>query len=73
MPSGPAICNARRVGIPTIVSGLAVISEQAVLGISEAVEETLDRVDGAPARDLDDLLEADAEARRVTEAQPALA
>ena len=37
------------------------------LGIAEAVEETLAAVDGAPARDLDDLLEADREARRLTE------
>jgi 1-deoxy-D-xylulose-5-phosphate reductoisomerase len=43
------------------------------LGIAEAVEETLDRVEGAPARDLDDLVEADAEARRITEGHPALA
>jgi 1-deoxy-D-xylulose-5-phosphate reductoisomerase len=37
------------------------------LGIAEAVEETLDRVDGSAARDLDDLVEADTEARRLTE------
>ena len=37
------------------------------LGISETVEETLAAVDGAPARDLDDLLTADAEARRLAE------
>jgi 1-deoxy-D-xylulose-5-phosphate reductoisomerase len=37
------------------------------LGIAEAVEETLDRVGGAPARDLDDLVEADGQARRLTE------
>jgi 1-deoxy-D-xylulose-5-phosphate reductoisomerase len=43
------------------------------LGIAEAVEETLDRVDGAPARDLEDLYEADAEARRVAEGRLALA
>ena len=35
------------------------------LGIADAVEETLAAVDGAPARDLDELIEADAEARRV--------
>ena len=34
------------------------------LEIPAVVEETLGRVDGAPARDLDDLLAADAEARR---------
>jgi 1-deoxy-D-xylulose-5-phosphate reductoisomerase len=37
------------------------------LGIADAVQETLATVDGAPARDLADLVEADAEARRVTE------
>lgn len=36
------------------------------LGIADAVEETLAGVAGAEARDLDDLLEADAEARRLT-------
>ena len=36
------------------------------LGISDAVEQTLAAVDGEPARDLDDLVEADAEARRLT-------
>jgi 1-deoxy-D-xylulose-5-phosphate reductoisomerase len=35
------------------------------LGIAETVEDTLADVDGAPARDLDDLIEADAEARRL--------
>jgi 1-deoxy-D-xylulose-5-phosphate reductoisomerase len=39
------------------------------LGIADTVEETLAAVDGAAARDLDDLLEADAEARRLTEAE----
>jgi 1-deoxy-D-xylulose-5-phosphate reductoisomerase len=37
------------------------------LTIAETVEETLQAVDGAPARDLDDLIEADAEARRLAE------
>ena len=37
------------------------------LGIADAVEETLATVDGALARDLDDLTEADAEARRLTQ------
>jgi 1-deoxy-D-xylulose-5-phosphate reductoisomerase len=37
------------------------------LGIAEVVEETLSAIDGAPARDLDDLVEADAEARRLAE------
>jgi len=43
------------------------------LGITEVVEETLDRVDGAAARNLDELSEADAEARRVAERGMALA
>jgi 1-deoxy-D-xylulose-5-phosphate reductoisomerase len=43
------------------------------LGIAAAVEETLAAVDGAPARDLDDLTAADQEARRVTETTAALA
>jgi len=37
------------------------------LGIATTVEETLAEVDGAPARDVDDLLEADAAARRLAE------
>ena len=37
------------------------------LGIAATVEETLAGVEGAPARDLDDLVEADAEARRLAE------
>jgi 1-deoxy-D-xylulose-5-phosphate reductoisomerase len=37
------------------------------LGIAATVEDTLTEVDGAPARDLADLLEADAEARRLAE------
>jgi 1-deoxy-D-xylulose-5-phosphate reductoisomerase len=41
------------------------------LGIADAVEEALDGVDGAPARDLDELVEADAEARRLTEQRAA--
>jgi 1-deoxy-D-xylulose-5-phosphate reductoisomerase len=38
------------------------------LGIAEVVAETLDAVDGSPASDLDDLVAADAEARRHAEA-----
>jgi 1-deoxy-D-xylulose-5-phosphate reductoisomerase len=41
------------------------------LGIADAVEETLAAVDGAAARNLDDLLEADGEARRLTERKAA--
>ena len=37
------------------------------LGVAATVEETLAEVDGAPARDLDDLIEADAAARRLAE------
>jgi 1-deoxy-D-xylulose-5-phosphate reductoisomerase len=37
------------------------------LGIADAVEEALSLADGAPARDLDDLIEADAGARRTVE------
>jgi 1-deoxy-D-xylulose-5-phosphate reductoisomerase len=37
------------------------------LGIAATVEETLAEVDGAPARDLDKLVEADQEARRLAE------
>jgi 1-deoxy-D-xylulose-5-phosphate reductoisomerase len=43
------------------------------LGIAEAVEETLAAVEGAPARDLADLVEADGEARRLTERKAAIA
>jgi 1-deoxy-D-xylulose-5-phosphate reductoisomerase len=38
------------------------------LGIANAVEEALDASDGAPARDLSDVIEADAEARRIAAA-----
>jgi 1-deoxy-D-xylulose-5-phosphate reductoisomerase len=37
------------------------------LGIADVVEETLAAVDGAPAGDLDELVQADAEARRLAE------
>ena len=37
------------------------------LGIAETVEETLDAVDGAPAGDLDELVAADEEARRLAQ------
>ncbi len=37
------------------------------LEIADTVAEALDRVDGAPARDVDDLVAADAEARRIAE------
>jgi 1-deoxy-D-xylulose-5-phosphate reductoisomerase len=37
------------------------------LGIAEVVAEVLDAVDGSPARDLDELFEADAGARRLAD------
>jgi 1-deoxy-D-xylulose-5-phosphate reductoisomerase len=37
------------------------------LGIAGVVQETLDAVDGAPAGDLDELVQADADARRLAE------
>jgi 1-deoxy-D-xylulose-5-phosphate reductoisomerase len=43
------------------------------LGIAETVEETLASVDGAPARELAELFEADAEARRLAERTAATA
>jgi 1-deoxy-D-xylulose-5-phosphate reductoisomerase len=43
------------------------------LAIAETVEHTLDRADGAPAGDLDDLVEADAQARRLAEERLAVA
>jgi 1-deoxy-D-xylulose-5-phosphate reductoisomerase len=43
------------------------------LGIAETVEETLAAVDGAPARDPNELFEADAEARRLAERTAAAA
>src|SRR3954451_20148183 len=42
-------------------------------GIAETVEEALDSVEGAPARDLDDLVAADGEARRAAERGMAVA
>jgi 1-deoxy-D-xylulose-5-phosphate reductoisomerase len=39
------------------------------LGIADVVEETLDSVSGEPAADLESLLEADADARRVAARQ----
>jgi 1-deoxy-D-xylulose-5-phosphate reductoisomerase len=43
------------------------------LGIAETVEETLASVDGAPARDLSELYEADAQTRRLAERTTATA
>jgi 1-deoxy-D-xylulose-5-phosphate reductoisomerase len=43
------------------------------LGIADVVEETLEQVDGAAARNTDELIEADADARRMAERGMALA
>jgi 1-deoxy-D-xylulose 5-phosphate reductoisomerase len=43
------------------------ISRLGFLDIASFVEEALATVDGAPARDLDELSEADAEARRIVQ------
>ncbi|HYX77529.1 MAG TPA: hypothetical protein VE757_10170, partial [Gaiellaceae bacterium] len=43
------------------------------LAIADTVEETLGSVDGAPARDLDELDDADAEARRLAQRTAAAA
>ena len=43
------------------------------LGIAEVVAEVLDAVDGSPARDLDELIEADSEARRLADQGVAVA
>jgi 1-deoxy-D-xylulose-5-phosphate reductoisomerase len=43
------------------------------LGIAEVVEETLEQSTGAPAEDLDELIEADTEARTIAERGMALA
>jgi 1-deoxy-D-xylulose-5-phosphate reductoisomerase len=43
------------------------------LGVADVVEETLERCTGAPAGDLDELIEADAEARTIAERGMALA
>ena len=37
------------------------------LGIADVVAEALDAADGAPARDLEELIEADSQARRLAE------
>ena len=72
----PLLAHARRAGEAggTFPCALNAANEVAVdaflhaglpfLAIAETVAATLETVDGAPARDLDDLLEADAAARR---------
>jgi molybdate transport system substrate-binding protein len=52
-------------------SGIHFVQACETLGIADVVAATLDACDGGPARDLDDLVAADAEARR--HAQGALA
>ena len=73
----PALGQARRAGeaggtLPCAFNAANEIAVEAFLhaglpflAIAETVAATLEAVDGAPARDLDDLLEADAGARRV--------
>src|SRR5438874_1350996 len=51
---------ANEVGVAAFLEG-----RLSFLGIAATVEEALAEVEGAPARDLDDLVEADAEARRL--------
>ena len=55
----PAVLNAaNEVAVAAFLQG-----RLPFLGIAEVVESALESADGAPARDLDDLIEADAEAR----------
>ena len=59
----PAVYNAaNEVAVAAFLEG-----RLSFLGIAEVVEEALDAADGAPARDLAELVEADAEARRLAE------
>jgi 1-deoxy-D-xylulose-5-phosphate reductoisomerase len=53
---------ANEVGVAAFLAG-----RLPFLGIAGVVEETLDAVDGTPASDLDELEQADAEARRLAE------
>ncbi len=67
--TAPCVFNAaNEVAVAAFLEG-----RLAFLGIADAVEETLGAFDGAPAGDLEDLVEADAEARRLTLRQAALA
>jgi 1-deoxy-D-xylulose-5-phosphate reductoisomerase len=57
----PAVFNAaNEVAVAAFLEG-----RLPFLGIAEVVEDALDAADGAPARDLADLVEADADARRL--------
>jgi 1-deoxy-D-xylulose-5-phosphate reductoisomerase len=59
----PAVYNAaNEVAVAAFLGG-----RLPFLGIAEVVEEALDAADGAPARDLTELVEADAAARRLAE------
>jgi 1-deoxy-D-xylulose-5-phosphate reductoisomerase len=59
----PAVYNAaNEVAVAAFLGGRVPF-----LGIAEVVEEALDAADGAPARDLTELVEADAAARRLAE------
>jgi 1-deoxy-D-xylulose-5-phosphate reductoisomerase len=59
----PCVFNAaNEVAVGAFLSG-----RLSFLGIADVVEAALDATDGAPARDLRDLVEADAAARRVAE------
>jgi 1-deoxy-D-xylulose-5-phosphate reductoisomerase len=59
--TAPAVFNAaNEVAVAAFLEG-----RLPFLGIAEVVAETLDAADGAPARDLEELVAADAEARRL--------
>ena len=65
----PAVYNAaNEVAVAAFLAG-----RLPFLGIAEVVEEALDAADGAPARDLVELVEADAAARRLAEREVAVA
>jgi 1-deoxy-D-xylulose-5-phosphate reductoisomerase len=59
----PCVYNAaNEVAVESFLDG-----RMTFLGIADAVEEALEAADGAPARDLTELTEADARARRIVE------
>jgi 1-deoxy-D-xylulose-5-phosphate reductoisomerase len=67
--TAPAVYNAaNEVAVAAFLAG-----RLPFLGIAEVVEEALDAADGAPARDLAELVEADAAARRLAERGVAVA
>ena len=63
-----AFNGANEVAVATFLEG-----RLPFLGIAETVEETLAAIDGKPARDLNELVEADEEARRLAERTAATA